>query len=52
MTVAVYVDGTQVDITKNAVAGTVSFNAGTIGTGIHGVIVRPDARSFTLSPIN
>ena len=49
-TVAVYVDGVQVDATKTA-AGTVSINAGTIEAGIHGVIVRAVTGSFTLSTI-
>jgi hypothetical protein len=50
-TVAVYIDGVQVDVTKTAVAGTLSFNAGTVGAGIHGVIVRAVAGSFALSTI-
>jgi hypothetical protein len=49
-TVAVYVDGTQVDATKTA-TGTLSFNAGTIQAGIHGVIVRAVTGSFTLSTV-
>jgi hypothetical protein len=47
----VYIDGVQVDGTKAAVAGTLSFNAGTVGAGIHGVIVRAVTGSFTLSTI-
>jgi hypothetical protein len=49
-TVAVYVDGVQI-ATKNAIAGTVSFPAGTVGAGVHGVIVRAVTGSFTLGSI-
>ena len=49
-TVAVYVDGVQVDTIKTA-ANTVTFNAGTIGSGIHGVIVRVVSGTFTLGSI-
>lgn len=49
-TVAVYVDGVQVETTKPA-SGTVIFNAGTVGAGIHGVIVRAVTGSFTLSSV-
>jgi len=48
--VAVYVDGVQVDTTKTA-SGTVSFNAGTVGAGIHGVIVRAVTGSFKLTSV-
>jgi hypothetical protein len=49
--VAVYIDGSQVDVAKSTTGGALSFNAGTIGTGLHSVIVRAAAGSFSLSSV-
>jgi hypothetical protein len=49
--VAIYVDGTLVDTQKNTTGGALSFNAGTIGVGIHGVIVRAVSGTFSLDTV-
>lgn len=49
-TIAVYVDGMLVG-TQTATGGTLSFNAGTIGAGLHGVIVRAAAGSFSIDSV-
>jgi hypothetical protein len=49
-TVAVYVDGTLVG-TKPSTGGTLGFNAGTVGAGLHGVIVRAVAGSFSIDSV-
>lgn len=49
-TVAVYVNGVQVGSTQPG-AATVTFNAGTLGVGAHGVIVRAVTGTFALSLI-
>ena len=48
--VAVYVDGKLVG-TQNTTGGALSFNAGTVGTGLHGVIVRAAAGAFSLNSV-
>jgi hypothetical protein len=49
--VAVYVDGNQVDVTKTTTGGALGFNAGSIGAGLHGVIVRAVAGSFSIDSV-
>jgi hypothetical protein len=49
-TVAVYVDGTLVS-TQPTTGGALSFNVGTIGAGIHGVIVRAVTGSFSIDSV-
>jgi hypothetical protein len=48
--VSVYVDGVLVG-TQNTTGGPLSFPAGTIGAGLHGVVVRAVTGSFTLDTI-
>lgn len=48
--VAVYVDGKLIG-TQSTTGGALSFNAGTIGPGLHGVIVRAAAGSFSLNSV-
>jgi hypothetical protein len=37
--------------TQTATGGTLSFNAGTIGAGLHGVIVRAAAGTFSIGSV-
>lgn len=48
--VAIYVDGVLVG-TQNTSGGALSFNGGTIGAGLHGVVVRAVAGSFSLNSV-
>ena len=48
--VAVYVDGTLIG-TQNTAGGPLSFSAGTIGPGLHGVVVRAAAGAFSLNSV-
>lgn len=48
--VAVYVDGTLVG-TQSTTGGALSFNAGTVNPGLHGVIVRAGAGTFSLKSV-
>jgi hypothetical protein len=47
--VSVYVDGAQVDSTKPASAGAVSFSAGVIGSGVHGVVIKANSGAFAVT---
>jgi hypothetical protein len=49
-TVAVYIDGKLVT-SQPTTGGTLSFNAGTVSTGMHGVIVRAVAGSFSIGSV-
>ena len=49
--VAVYVDGVLIG-TKSTTGGALSFPAGTIGSGLHGVIVQAAAGSFKVNAIS
>jgi hypothetical protein len=48
--VAVYVDGVLVG-TQATTGGALSFNAGSVGAGLHGIIVRAVAGTFLLSSV-
>jgi hypothetical protein len=48
--VAMYVDGVLIG-TQSPTGGALSFNAGSIGTGLHGVIVRAVAGVFSLNSV-
>ena len=48
--VAVYVDGKLIG-TQNTTGGALSFNAGPVGPGLHGVVVRAAAGTFLLSSV-
>lgn len=48
--VGVYVDGALVG-TQSTTGGALSFNAGTVGAGLHGVIVRAVVGSFALNSV-
>jgi hypothetical protein len=46
----VYVDGVLV-IAQNTTGGKLSYSAGTLGAGLHGVIVRAVTGSFLLKSV-
>ena len=48
--VEVYVDGKLIG-TQNTTGGALSFNAGSVGAGLHGVIVRAGAGNFSLNSV-
>jgi hypothetical protein len=48
--VAIYLDGKLIG-TQNTSGGALSFNAGTVGMGLHGVIVRVAAGTFSLNSV-
>ncbi|MBU0620662.1 MAG: hypothetical protein KJ795_02335 [Gammaproteobacteria bacterium] len=50
-TVAVYVDGTQAGAQQATTGGALSFDAGTISAGIHGVIVRAVSGTFSIGSV-
>jgi hypothetical protein len=49
--VAVYLDGVSLG-TQNADQGTLTFNAGIVNPGLHGVIVRAAAGSFWVNQVD
>jgi hypothetical protein len=49
--VAVYVDGKLISTQDTTGGGALSFNAGTVGPGLHGVIVRAVAGTFSLKSV-
>jgi hypothetical protein len=49
--VVVYVDGKLISTQDTTGGGTLSFNAGTVGPGLHGVIVRAVAGTFSLKSV-
>jgi PKD repeat protein len=49
--VSVWVDGAQVAFNQTAVAGTMTFPAGTLAAGAHGVIVRANSGQFSLTSL-
>jgi hypothetical protein len=48
--VALYVDGVLIGTQGTSGAGLI-FNAGTLGAGVHGVIVKAVSGSFSLSSV-
>jgi len=48
--VAVYIDGNLIG-TQSSTGGALSFPGGTVGAGLHGIMVRPIAGNFTLATV-